>query len=294
MRRGRPTDAQVGPEQGPCPPQPVCGCDTRRAMRHAPNRDLVAGAILLIVGLFLLAGQLVPGFERFIPLLVGLALLLLFFVTRSPAALIPGGIVTGVGVGILVATQGDQQFGGAGFLMSLGGGFLLVSLLGAIFQVPEVRAWPLVPGSILIAVGALILAGQMGQTVLDIATRWWPLVLVIVGGYLVFAARGRHPEDVSTRSGIQTVLTGRDARRARERAEREEREERERAEREREERERTERERAERGRAEAERVDREERDRADQVGAERLGHAERADRDEGQRLERQSAEQDRC
>jgi hypothetical protein len=166
------------------------------------SRDVVAGAILLIVGSFLLAGRFLPGVDRLMPLLVGLGLLGLFFVTRSPSALIPGGIVTGVGVGILVATQGDPQFGGAGFLLSAGGGFLLVSFLGALYQIPESRYWPLIPGSILVAIGAVIFAGQLGAEVLRLAADWWPLVLVAMGIYLLVAARFEAgEEDDETRAG---------------------------------------------------------------------------------------------
>ena len=44
-----------------------------------PSRDWVAGAILIIVGLFLLAGRFLPGLDRLIPLFAGLALLGVFF-----------------------------------------------------------------------------------------------------------------------------------------------------------------------------------------------------------------------
>jgi hypothetical protein len=175
------------------------------------SRDWIAGAILIIVGLFLLAGRFLPGLDRLIPLFVGLGLLGVFFVTRSPGALIPGGIVTGVGVGILVAIQGDPQFGGAGFLLSLGGGFLLVSFLGALYQIPESRYWPLIPGSILVAIGALIFAAQLGSQVLRVAADWWPIVLVIVGAYLLIAARLRQADEAGdeTRPGRPVVRPAR-------------------------------------------------------------------------------------
>lgn len=157
-------------------------------MTRIPSRDWVGGAVLIIVGGFFLARNLVPGIERLIPLFVGLALLALFFLIRSPGALIPGGIVTGVGVGILVASQGNT-FGGAGFLMSVGAGFIAISVLGAIFGVPGTRYWPLVPGSVLIAIGAVIFAAQLGPQVLELAETYWPLVLIVVGGYLLLRAR---------------------------------------------------------------------------------------------------------
>lgn len=157
------------------------------------SRDWVAGGILLIVGAFLLALEFLPDLAFLMPLLVGLALLGLFLLVRSPALLSAGGVITGVGVGILTATQGSPDFGGAGVLMSVGGGFLLVWLFGAMFGIPAVRSWPLIPGLALIALGTITYAAGFGEEMLDISARGWPILLVVVGGYLLVAARLRLP-----------------------------------------------------------------------------------------------------
>ncbi len=153
------------------------------------SRDWVVGGILLIVGGFLLALEFLPDLAFLIPLLIGLALLGAFLLVRSPALLSAGGVITGVGVGILTAAQGSPDFGGAGVLVSVGGGFLLVWLFGAMFGIPSVRSWPLIPGLALISLGALIYAAGLGEEMLDISARGWPLLLVVVGGYLLIAAR---------------------------------------------------------------------------------------------------------
>lgn len=157
------------------------------------SRDWLAGGILLIVGSFFLAIEFLPEAAFLIPLLVGLALLGIFLIFRMPSLLSAGGVITGVGVGILAARQGSPDFGGAGVLVSVGGGFLVVSILAAIFQVPSARAWPIAPGLVLITIGAVIYAAGLGQEVLEVATRWWPAVLVFVGAYLLLAARLRLP-----------------------------------------------------------------------------------------------------
>jgi hypothetical protein len=155
-----------------------------------PSRDWIAGALLVIVGAFFLAERLVPGLERFIPLLVGLALVGLFLVTRSAGALVPGGVLTGVGIGTLIATQPDSPYGGSAFLVSMGAGFILVSALAAMFGIRDARAWPLVPGSVLITIGVIIIASDQGRPVLEFAETWWPLVLVLVGGWVLSARTG--------------------------------------------------------------------------------------------------------
>ncbi len=157
------------------------------------SRDWVAGGILLIVGAFLLALEFLPDLALLMPLLIGLALLGAFLLVRSPSLLSAGGVITGVGVGILTAAQGSPDLGGAGVLASVGGGFLLVWLFGAMFRIHSVRSWPLIPGLALIALGALIYAAGFGEEMLDISARGWPLLLVVVGGYLLIAARLRWP-----------------------------------------------------------------------------------------------------
>ncbi|MBA2255416.1 MAG: hypothetical protein H0W07_09910 [Chloroflexi bacterium] len=158
-------------------------------MSRLPSRDWTAGALLLIVGSFFLAERLVPGLERFIPLLVGLGLIGLFLITRSAGALVPGGVLTGIGVGTIVATQPDSPYGGGAFLISTGAGFMVVSLLAAMYQLREARAWPLVPGSMLVAAGVIIIASNQGQVMLQFAQTWWPAVLLIVGAWVLVGAQ---------------------------------------------------------------------------------------------------------
>ncbi len=158
-------------------------------MSRLPSRDWIAGALLVIVGSFFLAERLVPGLERFIPLLVGLALIGLFLVTRAMGALVPGGVLSGVGVGAVVASQPDSPYGGGAFLISTGAGFLVVALLAAIYQLREARAWPLVPGSLLIATGVVVIASNQGQAMLEAARTWWPLALLLVGGWVLVGAQ---------------------------------------------------------------------------------------------------------
>ena len=91
--------------------------------------------MLLLVGFERLGNRLFPDLVTIVPLLVGLGLLGLFFLTRSLGPLVAGGVISGLGLGILVATRGSPDFGAAGFLISLAGGFYLV-----LDPRPDVRA----------------------------------------------------------------------------------------------------------------------------------------------------------
>src|SRR5688572_22811001 len=99
------------------------------------NEGLWLGAILIGLGALLLAGQLIPGAGRYVALVVGLALLAGFVMTRAYGFLVPGGIVTGVGVGILLA-EAYPAAGGL-FLLSLAAGFASIWVIGAIFRLRE-------------------------------------------------------------------------------------------------------------------------------------------------------------
>jgi hypothetical protein len=165
------------------------------------NRDWVAGAMLVLVGCFLLGVRLFPDLVPFVPLTVGLGLLVLFLATKSNGALVAGGIVTGLGLGILVATNGSPEVGAAGIFICLALGFFLIWVLGLMFGLSDVRWWPLVPGSLLLAAGVVAASLGLGPRLMGIAVDWWPLLLVIAGAYLLLHARLRGhlaPEDDET------------------------------------------------------------------------------------------------
>jgi hypothetical protein len=155
------------------------------------NRDWVAGAMLLVVGFLLLGDRLYPELVPIAPLGLGLCLLAIFLVGRSAGALLDGSVSLGIGVGILVVRGGDADFGAAGFLISVSGGFYLAWVLGLLFNIREVRWWPVVPGSLFLAAGAAAYAAGMGRSLLRIAVDWWPALLVAMGAYLILGERLR-------------------------------------------------------------------------------------------------------
>lgn len=119
----------------------------------------VGGAVLITIGVALLLGQYVGDAGRFVVLGIGVVLLVLFAISRNPGALIGGGIMTGLGIGIVLATELEGDAAGSAVLLGLGGGFLGVWLVGLLFRVEETRIWPLIPGAILGIIGVALLAG---------------------------------------------------------------------------------------------------------------------------------------
>jgi hypothetical protein len=158
------------------------------------NEGWVGGVVLIVIGVALLVGQVYGDAGRFILLGIGLVLLVLYAVTRSPGALIGGGIVTGLGAGVLAASylQGDSS--GSAVLFGLGAGFLLVWLIGLLGGHEETRVWPLIPGTILVVIGAGIYA-QADPRLVSIV---WPVAIIAVGVIVIVAALLRRPAPQAT------------------------------------------------------------------------------------------------
>jgi hypothetical protein len=149
------------------------------------NEQWVGGAVLITIGIALLAGQLLGNSGQFVLLGIGIVLLVLFVISRSPGTLIGGGIVTGLGAGVLVAANTQGDIAGSAVLFGLGLGFIGVWLVGTLMRVPETAIWPLIPGVILVLVGTIVLAGsETADTIgilLPVVLIGFGVVVVLVG-----------------------------------------------------------------------------------------------------------------
>src|SRR6266508_1871641 len=183
--RSWPPDAPPAPPMAP-PMGPVpASTPPGHGRGDARDGSWVGGIVLVAIGVAFLLGQLLPNAGRFVPLLVGLIFLAVFLVTRSYGFLVPGGIVTGVGVGVVLAVEDQGRVGGGLFLVSLGLGFIAIFIIGALFRLRADHPWPLIPGGILCPIGLITLAGTRYG---DAARYAWPAALIVLG--LMFVLRG--------------------------------------------------------------------------------------------------------
>lgn len=155
------------------------------------DREWISGVLILVVGLVVLGERLVPDLVPVLPLAAGIVVLGVFFVLRTPGVLVTGSVLTGVGLGVLVARGSSQTLATPGFVASIGAGFLLAWVLGLLLGVRAVRTWPLIPGIGLLALAALLYVLDIGPEVLRLTARWWPLALVVIGALLMLGARQR-------------------------------------------------------------------------------------------------------
>ncbi len=122
--------------------------------------------------------------------MLGLRVVFLFAyaMTRSYGFLVPGGILTGVGAGILAASlagASDNQIyvGVAGGL-----GFLSIYALDVLVSKVTRRWWPVIPGAVMLVMSGGLASQQVGL-IRDVGL-WSPVVLIVIGiGILVSRSR---------------------------------------------------------------------------------------------------------
>jgi hypothetical protein len=151
---------------------------------------LTAGIILITIGVGLLLFRLI-SMEGYFPLVLGLGFLAAGIFTRKDGLIIPGGIIGGVGLGIVAlenawfTAQNNPASGGI-FLLMFALGWFSITLLTRIFT-RETHTWALIPGSIIGTIGALVLAGDSGIRVLETAGNYWPVILIVIGVWVLFS-----------------------------------------------------------------------------------------------------------
>jgi hypothetical protein len=160
---------------------------------HRRNGGLIAGIILILIGLAALL-QTWFDLDRYLVLLLGAAFLAWGSSVRRTGLLIPGGVLTGIGLGVL-ANQYGWILPGADasgvFLVCFALGWVLITLFSALFTFPQ--WWALIPGGIMAAVGIALIATHGNM-------RWQDLnllyaALLIAGGLALVSSQIRRRKD---------------------------------------------------------------------------------------------------
>lgn len=154
------------------------------------RRGVVPGVVLIVLGvLFLIAQQTGIGAEGVVAA-IGLAFLVAYVFSRNYGFIVPGGIMTGLGIGIIYEMRAHA--GGAPVLLGLGFGFVSIYAIDAAVRRTSSGWWPLIPGGVLTVLGLVLAAGQSG--LLGAIGRWWPAILILIGLYIVFRRRAGEPK----------------------------------------------------------------------------------------------------
>ena len=149
---------------------------------------VAVGAVLIVIGLMLLASQFIEGFAaRAWPVVIGGAFVAGYFYRKAYGLLIPGCILLGIGLGNLA--QGPIRNLGDFDSIALGLGFIAIFVIATLYQ-GRTHWWPLIPGGILVIQGLQ----EGSQAVKDLVAVGWPVILILIGLILLagaFRATGR-------------------------------------------------------------------------------------------------------
>ena len=147
---------------------------------------LVTGAILVLLGLGLLALQFMEGFNEAVVLfLIGAAFVAGYLYSRAYGLLIPGCILLGLGLGFVGETTISSLDEEVFILLGLGVGFVAIYVIPLVY-VGKSHWWPLIPGVILIVVGIASMSDDL-ERLLEVG---WPLILVLLGLVILAGAFG--------------------------------------------------------------------------------------------------------
>ena len=147
---------------------------------------MVGGTLLIAIGVLVLLAQNIKTEALgllFVPALGGL-FLIAGIIGRQVGFIIPGGVLTGIGLG-LIFTQNPQAAGtetaqGGVFFIGFALGWFLITVLSKLFT-SETQWWALIPGVIMALLGGALMLGGAALNVLEFVGRWWPLLLVALG-----------------------------------------------------------------------------------------------------------------
>jgi hypothetical protein len=146
--------------------------------RSSMNR-MLPGLILIALGVIFLLSRTFVALSGAV-LLGGLGALFIFayFATRKYGWLIPGSILAGLGFGELIGWSS----------LGLGLGFIGIFVIDVIVR-GKSHWWPLIPG-VIITLDAL---GDRANVVIaplrNLISNWWPLLLIVIGLWLLFQNR---------------------------------------------------------------------------------------------------------
>jgi hypothetical protein len=172
----------------------VPGAATAQTLPVAPSlpargRPNITGLALISIGMLLLLSR-IGGADLdieagLILLTIGSVFYFFGFWRHIYGLIIPGSILAGLSVGVTFADATN----GVSVLWGLALGFLAIYALG-VTMFHMLSPWPVIPGVILFAVGAIV-AISSAPAFLSAGMIWLPLLLIGAGLYLGMQRRAR-------------------------------------------------------------------------------------------------------
>lgn len=155
----------------------------------------VGATLLIVIGAVALFANLVGSTYVYesIPLAIGLAFGVAYMFTRHYGFLVPAGILTGVGSGVLTSSLLNATDNGTYIVVAIGLGFLGIYAVDVLVSGTAIRWWPLIPGGLMLLVGTGMASQSEG---LVRQLQVWAPALLIALGVLILLTRAREKPPV--------------------------------------------------------------------------------------------------
>jgi hypothetical protein len=157
------------------------------------NKRRVLGLVLLLIAGWALLDRYTDfNAQLAVPLLLGIVFTGWSIIAREWGLLVPGGILTGLGAGMLLRGSSDlsRATNSGAFLLCFAGGWLLITLLSATVFKRRVL-WPLIPALVLCLLAGAQVAGTGYREGVRLAHEYWPWALLGPAAWLIFAGPRR-------------------------------------------------------------------------------------------------------
>jgi hypothetical protein len=149
------------------------------------TKRLFAGIALIGIGALLLVAQFIEAHWLSLLILPALGAIFLLWglIARNPGLLVPGGILSGIGLGAYLTSgpyvAATERVQGGVFMLAFAAGWALIVV--ASLAIGRRQWWPLIPGVIMALIGVALLGGEFGLQILEWAGKLWPLILIGIG-----------------------------------------------------------------------------------------------------------------
>jgi len=153
-------------------------------MKNERKGQIIAGVILILVGLSIAGLRLFIGFnQNSFMLLLGGLFIAAYFYKDSYGLLIPGCLITGIGLSSL--NYGFFKHSSQFNTLGLGIGFFCIYIIDRINK-GKTFWWPLIPGVILTIVGLSISPFNLWK----FFHIGWPVILIVLGLWIILKSTG--------------------------------------------------------------------------------------------------------
>ncbi|MDP8202714.1 MAG: hypothetical protein P9M11_11325 [Candidatus Tenebribacter burtonii] len=153
-------------------------------MKNERKGQIIAGIILILVGLSISGLRLFIGFhQNSFMLLLGGLFIAAYFYKDSYGLLIPGCLITGLGLSSL--NYGFFRHSPLLSILGLGFGFISIFVIDLLNK-GKTHWWPLIPGGILLLTGLSFRPFSIWQ----IFHIGWPVILIALGLWIILKSTG--------------------------------------------------------------------------------------------------------